>query len=208
LITMKAAAGLSLVELGMVLAPGPNMIYLVSRSLSQGRRAGLVSLLGTLTGFSIYMTLANLGLSSVFLTVPWIYGTVRFAGAAYLLYLAWHTLRPGGTAVFEAQDMPRDSGPRLYRMGLLTNLLNPKAAILYLALIPQFIVPARGGVLVQGFVLGGLQIFESALVNAALILAAAGIAGLLARHRSWLLWQRRVMGLLLAAVGLTLALGA
>jgi threonine/homoserine/homoserine lactone efflux protein len=208
LITMKAAAGLSLVELGMVLAPGPNMIYLVSRSLSQGRRAGLVSLLGTLTGFTIYMTLANLGLSSVFLTVPWIYGTVRFAGAAYLLYLAWHTVRPGGTAVFEARDMPRDPAPRLYRMGLLTNLLNPKAAILYLALIPQFIVPARGDVLAQGFMLGGLQICESGVINTAIILAAAGIAVFLARHPSWLRWQRRVMGLLLATVGLTLALGA
>jgi len=204
---MKAATGLSLVALGIVLTPGPNMIYLVSRSLSQGRRAGLVSLLGTLTGFAVYLVLANLGLSGLFLTAPWVYGTVRIAGAAYLLHLAWRAVRPGGIAVFEARDMACDPVPKLYWMGLITNLLNPKAAILYLALIPQFIEPARGDVLAQGFMLGGLQICESGAINATIILGAAGIAAFLARRPSWLLWQRRVTGILLATVGLTLALG-
>jgi threonine/homoserine/homoserine lactone efflux protein len=208
LITMKAAAGLSLVALAIVLTPGPNMIYLVSRSLSQGRRAGLVSLLGTLTGFAVYMVLANLGLGGVFLTVPWVYGAVRTAGAAYLFWLAWQAVRPGGTAVFEARALPRDPAPKLFGMGLLTNLLNPKAAIVYLALIPQFVAPARGDVLAQGFMLGGLQVCESGSVNATIIVAAAAVAAFLARRPSWLRWQRRVTGILLAAVGLTLVLGA
>jgi len=208
LITMKAATGLLLVALAIVLTPGPNMIYLVSRSLSQGRRAGLVSLLGTLTGFAVYMALASLGLSGVFLAVPWVYGAVRTAGAAYLFWLAWQAVRPGGAAVFEARALPRDSASKLYGMGLLTNLLNPKAAIVYLALIPQFIDPARGGVLAQGFMLGGLQVCVSGAVNATIVMAAATVAAFLARRPSWLRWQRRVTGALLAAVGLTLALGA
>lgn len=227
MITMKAIVGLTLVDLVLVLTPGPNMIYLVSRTLSQGRRAGLISLLGTLTGFVIYMTLANLGLSSVFATTPAAYDAVRIAGTLYLFYLAWQALRPGGTAVFEtsagtaveatteaASQSPRDSGGRLYRsgrlyrMGLVTNLLNPKAAILYLALIPQFIDLARGDVTGQGFLLGGIQICESGTVNASIVLAAAGIATFLNARPSWLRWQRRATGILLAVVGLAIALGA
>ncbi|HEY1706497.1 MAG TPA: LysE family translocator [Trebonia sp.] len=222
---MKAVVGLTLVDLVLVLTPGPNMIYLVSRSLSQGRRAGLVSLLGTLTGFVIYMTLANLGLSGVFATTPVAYDAVRIAGTLYLFYLAWQALRPGGMAVFETTaettaqttaeaiteataETPRDSGVKLYRMGLVTNLLNPKAAILYLALIPQFIDLARGDVTGQGFLLGGIQICESGTVNASIVLAAAGIAAFLNARPSWLRWQRRATGILLAVVGLTIALGA
>ena len=205
---MRAAAGLLLVAPAIAATPGPNMIYLVSRRLSQGRRAGLVSLLGTLPGFVIYMALASLGLGGALLAFPWAYAAVRAAGAAYLLYLAWGTLRPGGVAVFEARALPRDGAGRLYGMGLLANLLNPKAAIVYLAVIPQFTDPARGHVLAQGLLLGGLQICVSGTVNTAIIAAAAAISAGLARRPSWLRWQRRVTGLRLALVGLTLALGA
>src|SRR6185437_11790233 len=111
---------------GMVLIPGPNMIYLVSRSVSQGHRAGLVSLSGTFVGFLVYMTLANFGLAAVFLYVPALYIGVKIAGAAYLLYLAWRTLKPGGASVFEPRELQQDSRWRLFRMGLVTNLLNPK----------------------------------------------------------------------------------
>jgi threonine/homoserine/homoserine lactone efflux protein len=207
LITVASAAGMALVALGIVLTPGPNMIYLVSRSISQGRVAGLISLTGTVAGFGVYMTLANLGLGGVFLTMRWLYDTVRLAGAAYLLYLAWQAIRPGGLGLFETRCLPRDTAPKLFRMGLLTNLLNPKAAIMYLALIPQFVSPDRGHVLMQGFVLGGIQVTVSAAVNATIILAAAGIAVCLGTRPAWLRWQRRVTAILLAAVGVTLALG-
>lgn len=207
MISAASAAGIALVALGMVLTPGPNMIYLVSRSLSQGRRAGLISLLGTIAGFVIYMSLANLGLAEVFLTARWLYRGVTLAGAAYLLLLAWQALRPGGIALFEARALPRDSPAKLLRMGLLTNLLNPKAAIMYLALIPQFIAPGCGHVLAQGFALGAIQITVSAAVNATIVLAASGIAGFLGARPAWLRWQRLVTGTLLAAVAIHLALG-
>ena len=106
MISAASAAGIALVALGMVLTPGPNMMYLASRSLSQGRRAGMVSLLGTVTGFITYLTMASFGLAGVFLTARWLYWTVKLAGAAYLLYLAWQVLRPHGTAVFETRDLP------------------------------------------------------------------------------------------------------
>jgi threonine/homoserine/homoserine lactone efflux protein len=208
MVTWTAALGMALVALGMVLTPGPNMIYLVSRSIGQGWRAGMVSLAGTLVGFLVYMTMANVGLAAVFLVVPWLYTVVKLAGAAYLIYLAWKTLRPGGLSLFEARDLPRDSRAKLFRMGLVTNLLNPKAAIMYLALIPQFVQPAAGNVLLQGFILGGVQITVSMLVNAAIVLAAGGIAVFLGRRPAWVTWQRWITGTLLGAVGVKLALDA
>jgi threonine/homoserine/homoserine lactone efflux protein len=208
MVTWTAALGMALVALGMVLTPGPNMIYLVSRSIGQGWRAGMVSLAGTLVGFLVYMTMANVGLAAVFLVVPWLYTVVKLAGAAYLIYLAWKTLRPGGLSLFQARDLPRDSRAKLFRMGLVTNLLNPKAAIMYLALIPQFVQPAAGNVLLQGFILGGVQITVSMLVNAAIVLAAGGIAVFLGRRPAWVTWQRWITGTLLGAVGVKLALDA
>jgi len=207
-VTWTAVVGMALVALGMVLTPGPNMIYLVSRSIGQGWRAGMVSLAGTLVGFLVYMTMANVGLAAVFLVVPWLYTVVKLAGAAYLIYLAWKTLRPGGLSLFEARDLPRDSRAKLFRMGLVTNLLNPKAAIMYLALIPQFVQPTAGNVLLQGFILGGVQITVSMLVNAAIVLAAGGIAVFLGRRPAWVTWQRWITGTLLGAVGVKLALDA
>ena len=207
MISAASAAGIAIVALGMVLTPGPNMMYLVSRSLSQGWRAGMISLLGTVAGFLVYLTLANLGLAEVFRTARWLYWAVRLAGAAYLLHLAWQALRPHGTAIFDVRDLPPDPAPRLFRMGLLTNLLNPKAAIMYLALIPQFIDPARGHVLAQGFLLGATQISVSAAVNAAIVLAASAIATFSATRPGWLRGQRLVTGALLAAFALRLALG-
>lgn len=204
--TAASLGGTALVALAMALTPGPNMIYLVSRTLAQGRRSGFVSLMGTATGFVSYMTMANLGLAVVFVAVPWAYLAVKVAGAVYLLHLAWRSLRPGGTALFQARDLASDSPARLFRTGLLTNLLNPKAAIMYLALIPQFVVPSQGHVLVQGFVLGGVQVGISCAVNALVICAAGGIATFLATRPGWLRWQRRIMGATLGGLALHLGL--
>ena len=195
---------MTLTALGMVLTPGPNMMYLVSRSISQGRIAGLISLGGTAVGFLVYMTLANVGLAVVFVAVPWLYISFKAAGVAYLAYLAWRALRPGG-GLFETRDLQRDNGWRLFRMGLLTNLLNPKAAVMYLALIPQFVDPARGHPAEQGFLLGGLQISVSVVVNASIVIAAGAVAALITRRPAWALWQRRITATLLGTVAVVLA---
>lgn len=202
-----AVFGIALVALAMVLTPGPNMIYLVSRSLSQGPVAGLVSLGGTVVGFLVYMTMANLGLAAVFVVVPWLYTGLKVAGALYLLYLAVRAVS-GGIALFEVRDLAGDSRARLFSMGLVTNLLNPKAAIMYVALIPQFIVPAHGAVVAQGFILGGVQIAVSLVVNALIILGAGAIAVFLRQRPRWLPWQRRTTAALLAGVGIHLLIEA
>ncbi|MDF2048271.1 LysE family translocator [Microbacterium sp. Kw_RZR3] len=205
LISWSAAGGMALAALVMVLTPGPNMIYLVSWSIAQGRIAGLISLAGTGVGFLVYMAMANLGLAVVFVVVPWLYVGLKAAGVAYLAYLAWRTLRPGGTGLFETRVLGRDSGAKLFRLGLVTNLLNPKVAVMYLALIPQFIDSCAGHAVAQGFVLGGIQILVSLIVNATIVIAAGSIARSLHTRPTWTRWQRRVTGSLLGLVAIFLA---
>ncbi|OYO16231.1 lysine transporter LysE [Enemella evansiae] len=191
--------------MAMVLTPGPNMMYLASRSIGQGRRAGLVSLAGTGVGFVIYMLAANFGLAIVFVAVPWLFIGLKAAGVAYLAWLAWQALRPGGAGVFEVRELPGDSDWRLFRMGLVTNLLNPKVAIMYLTLIPQFIDPSRGSQVVQGITLGLLQIGVSMAVNALIVIGAGSIARFIEGRPGWIVWQRRATGALLGAVAILLA---
>ncbi|WP_232327154.1 LysE family translocator [Herbidospora yilanensis] len=192
-------------SLGMVLTPGPNMIYLASRAISQGRKAGLVSLAGTFVGFVVYLTATCLGLTAIFALVPAAYTAIKFAGAAYLLYLAWKIVKPGGQAVFAAQELPQDSNGRLFTMGLVTNLLNPKAAILYMSLLPQFIEPANGHVILQSFALGSVQISISMLVNGLIVMGAGGLAAYLSTRPAAVRIQRYVTGTVLGAFAVHLA---
>jgi threonine/homoserine/homoserine lactone efflux protein len=195
----------ALVCLGLVLTPGPNMMYLVSRSICQGRKAGLISLGGVGLGFVVYMVAAALGISALLFAVPLAYDTLRLAGAAYLLYLAWQALKPGGRSPFEVRALPPDSPRRLVAMGFLTNLLNPKIAVLYLSLLPQFIDPARGSVLMQSLTLGSLQILISLSVNALIAAGAGTIAAFLGTRPMWMVVQRWLMGTVLAGLGLRMA---
>ncbi|GAA2393317.1 lysine transporter LysE [Catellatospora methionotrophica] len=205
MISTGAVLGVFAVALAMVLTPGPNMMYLVSRSITQGRRAGLVSLGGVAVGFLVYLTATNLGLSALFVAVPSLYLAVKLAGAAYLGWLAFKTLRPGGVSVFEPTALPPDSNRRLFTMGLVTNLLNPKIAIMYLSLIPQFIEPEAGNVLAQGFLLGAVQIVVAVTVNGLIALAAGTIAGFLSGRPVWLRVQRYLMGTVLGALAVRMA---
>ena len=197
-----------LVAFGMVLTPGPNMIYLVSRSIVQGRVAGLISLCGVALGFVFYMLCAAFGITALLMTVPYAYDALRLLGAVYLGWLAWQALRPGGRSPFEVKNLPRDGALRLFSMGFLTNLLNPKIAVLYLSLLPQFIEPSDGSILMQALALGALQIVISVSVNALIALAAGSIAGFLRTRPTWALLQRWLMGTVLAGLALRIAVEA
>jgi threonine/homoserine/homoserine lactone efflux protein len=181
------------------------MIYLVSRSITQGRRAGLISLLGVAVGFLIYLAAATAGLTAVFAAVPAAYTVLKLAGAAYLLYLAWQAIRPGGTSVFAPREVAVDPAHRLFTMGLVTNVLNPKIAVLYVSLLPQFIDPARGSVAAQSLLLGTTQITIALLVNALIVVFAGGLATFLGRRPIWLRVQRYVMGTVLGGLAVKLA---
>jgi len=196
----------ALVCLGLVLTPGPNMMYLVSRSICQGRKAGLISLGGVGLGFLVYMLAAALGITALLFAVPLAYDALRLAGAAYLLYLAWGAVKPGGRSPFQVRQLPADSNRKLLAMGFFTNLLNPKAAMLYLSLLPQFIDPGRGSVLTQSLALGSLQIIISLSINALIAAAAGSVAAFLGSRPLWMTAQRWLMGSVLAGLGLRMAL--
>lgn len=198
--SLTAYLAFSLICLGVVLTPGPNMIYLVSRSICQGPMAGLVSLGGVALGFVVYMLLTALGITVLLLAVPLAYELLKLCGALYLGWLAWQALRPGGRSPFQVRDLPVDSPRKLFVMGLVTSLLNPKVAILYMSLLPQFVDPARGSVFLQSLTLGLTQIVISVTVNGLIALSAGAIAIFLAGRPVWLVVQRWLMGTVLAAL--------
>lgn len=205
MVTLSQLFPFAAIALGLVLTPGPNMIYLISRSLCQGRRAGYISLLGVALGFLFYMLCAAAGITALIMAVPLAYDALRIAGALYLLYMAWQTLF-GGKSPFQLRTLPPDSTRKLFTMGLLTNLLNPKAAILYLTLLPQFIRPEQGQVLIQSLTLGFTQITISMLVNGTIIFAAGSIATFLAQRPTWQKVQRWIMGTVLAGLAVRMAM--
>ena len=189
----------------MVFTPGPNMVYCVSRTLCQGRSAGLISLAGVQMGLVTHICAAGLGLTALLLAAPMAFDIIKFAGAAYLLWLAWQAIKPGGKSLFQTREMPADKPSTLFRMGLVTNLLNPKVAMFFLSIFPQFLHPERGALWVQVLQLGVLQVAVSASGNALVIWGAAGITRFLERSPSWLAAQRYVMGTVLAGLALRIA---
>jgi threonine/homoserine/homoserine lactone efflux protein len=205
MIDAASLSAFALVSLGMVLTPGPNMIYLVSRSICQGRGAGLISLGGVALGFVFYVFSAALGITALLLAVPYAYDALRFGGALYLLWLAFQAIRPGGSSPFQVQQLAPDSPRKLFLMGFFTNLLNPKIAILYLSLLPHFIVPENGSVLLQSLQLGLVQTVISVSVNGLIVLTAGSIAVFLGRHPLWLVVQRWLMATVLAGLAVRMA---
>src|SRR5712691_13202150 len=203
---LTSLLGFALVSLGIVLTPGPNMIYLISRSITQGHIAGLISLGGVALGFVFYMLCAAFGITALLFAVPYAYDALRLAGAAYLLWLAWQAVRPNGRSPFQVKKLAVDGPRKLFAMGLVTNLLNPKIAMLYLALLPQFIDPVQDSVLTQSLALGFIQIAIS--VSALIALTAGSIALFLGTRPTWLLVQRWLMGTVLAGLALRMAFEA
>nr|MDT0662197.1 LysE family translocator [Micromonospora sp. DSM 115978] len=204
MVDATALLGIALVALGLVLTPGPNMIYLVSRTLAQGRPAGLFSLLGVAAGFLVYLIGSAAGLTTVFALVPMLYELLKVLGAAYLLWLAWQAVRSRRGALFVARRLPPDPPRKLFLMGLVTNLLNPKIAVLYVSLLPQFIDPTRGSVAGQGLLLGVTQIAVALSVNCLIVLAAGRISGWLAHRPTWLRIQQWFMATVLGALAVRL----
>ena len=194
----------ALAALLLVLTPGPNMVYCISRSLTQGPRAGLLSLAGVLAGLGVHLLAASLGLTALLAAVPMAFDAIRIAGATYLLWLAWQAVKPGGSAPFEARDLPHDGPRKLFLMGFMTNLLNPKVAMFYLSFFPQFLHPERGQWLLQSLTLGAVQISISGLVNALLVLFAARVALFMNRSQAWMRAQRYVMGTVLGLLAVRL----
>lgn len=188
----------------LALTPGPVWVYLLSRTLAQGRRAGYFSLLGVMAGVLVHLMLAALGLSALLLAVPAAFEAVKLAGAAYLLWLAWSTLRGNGMS-FTPQPLEAVPDRVLFRQAMTAAIVNPKLAVFYLSLFPQFIAPAAGSVLLQSLALGVVHVTVSTLVDGTLVTLAAFLAGWFARRPLWLRTQRWFLGTAFGALAVWLA---
>ncbi|MEO8486586.1 MAG: LysE family translocator [Betaproteobacteria bacterium] len=194
----------------LAITPGPNLVYLVARTVSQGRRAGLFSLAGTTTGFVAHVLAAALGLSALLAAVPMAYDVVRYAGAVYLAWLAWTTWRDA-TTLPQGADATRIAASAvspgvLFRAGVVTSLLNPKVALFQLALFPQFVDPSHGNVLAQSLTLGATQLAIVASFDTLCVLAAASLKQRFAGAGRWAMWSKRLLAGVFGALALRLAL--
>lgn len=192
--------------LALTATPGPDMLLIASRSVSQGRAAGFATLAGIQVGTYCHALAAALGLSQLFLAVPVAYDVVRYAGAAYLLYLAWKTFHSTGTALAPTAGLRRHSIGAVFRQGLLTNLLNPKMALFVLALFPQFVRPDAGSVAMQIMVLATVLNLIGVLVNGAVIVMASRLGRVFSGRSRFSRLPQYLLGTVFAGLALRLAL--
>jgi len=185
--------------------PGPDVLYILGRSLSQGRSAGVLSALGIGAGCLVHVVAAALGLSALMLTLPGAYDAVRLAGAAYLVWLGVKALRSSAGAL-QVQALTPVSPRRIFWQGALTNVLNPKVALFFLAFLPQFADPGRGPLAPQLLLLGAIFTVNGTLVCIAFALAASRLGAWLKTRYGVTRLLDRATGLLFIALGLRLAL--
>lgn len=186
------------------LAPGPDMMYVLGRSMGQGRRAGIVSALGIFVGCFFHICAAALGLAALLRSSPLLFHIVRLAGAGYLIYLGISLLLQAKRAL-EGVAAPQDDLRRIFLQGVVTNILNPKVAIFFVAFLPQFVDP-RGSIVLQILLLGMIFDVGGTLVNLAVAVAAGGLGDRLSRSQRIIAWQRRLTGTLFIGLGLRLGL--
>lgn len=163
------------------IVPGPDMLYVLARGANQGRRAGLASALGIAGGCVIQMSLVALGLAGILAAVPLAYDIVKFVGAGYLIYLGIRGLLSRQNTL-ETPQIEQTALWRVFAQGVVTNVLNPKVALFFLAFLPQFTSPAYGSVPLQIIILGMLFNISGTFVNVVVALLAGSLGGWLKRH--------------------------
>ena len=196
----------ALAALVLVITPGPNMIYLISRSLTQGKKAGVISLAGVISGFVFHIFMASAGLTAILFAVPVAYSILKILGVSYLLYLAYQSIGPNSRNIFEVKNNLRKDKPgKLFSIGFLTNVLNPKVAIFYVSFFPQFIKPGDGSVMIQSLQLGAIHIIICFCVHFTLIMMASKAALFFAKKPSWIKLQKWFMASVLTGLAIKMA---
>jgi threonine/homoserine/homoserine lactone efflux protein len=192
------AAGLAL-----NFTPGPDMLYVAARGASEGKAAGIVSALGIGAGTLVHITLVALGLAALLAAVPLAYTVVRIGGAAYLIYLGVRAIRSRSSLTL--QHVEPASLPTIFRQGVITNVLNPKVALFFLAFLPQFIDPSRGSPALQVVALGLLFDITGTIVNLGVALGSSRAAASLRRNTRAADFLQKVTGVLFIGLGVRLA---
>lgn len=193
-----------LAALALLVVPGPSVLYIVSRSMDHGRMAGLASVLGVHTGTLVHIAAAAAGLSALLISSAVAFNVVRYAGAAYLIYIGLRRIFDKEDVVGVEQVSPRKLS-RIYYQGVVVNVLNPKTALFFFAFLPQFVDPAKGAAWVQIVVLGLVFIAVGIISDGTYALAASTLAGKLKTSKFWHRFQRYFAGGTLIALGVTAA---
>jgi threonine/homoserine/homoserine lactone efflux protein len=189
----------------ILIIPGPAILYIVSRSINLGRSAGLLSVLGVVAGTLIHVIAATVGLSALLASSAIAFQSIKYVGAAYLIYLGISALRSADSPLESASS--GDKNPwQIFVQGLLVNLLNPKTILFFLAFLPQFVQPPRGHATLQIFQLGVLFALMSWITDSGWALLAATVAARLRASERLVRAQRRVSGGALIALGVAAAL--
>lgn len=191
--------------LALNLTPGPDMIYCATRSLGQGRTAGVMSALGVAAGSVVHALAAAAGLSALLVYSSTAFMIVKYVGAAYLVYLGVRLVLSGRKAA-DLANLPPTSLWRIFRQGAVTNILNPKVALFFMSFLPQFVDPSHGSAALQILILAGIFNFTGTSVNVLVALLCGSLSAWLERRPGVWHWQRRISGSMLVALGLSLAL--
>ena len=196
--------------LALVIAPGPDLLYILTKTVRHGKKVGIASTAGVCSGALFHVFAAAIGLSAILVTSVVAFSIVKYVGAAYLLYLAVQAFRSSGFDLkIDAQKAKREETPwQAYRQGLMIDILNPKVAIFFMAFLPQFIRPDAGPVSMQLAYLGLLVILVAFIVESLYVLAAHKIAAKVRSSRKVSVWLDRSVGTIFAALGIKLALSA
>jgi threonine/homoserine/homoserine lactone efflux protein len=204
--TLETITVFTAAAMALNVTPGPSIVYVMSRSFGQGRTAGLVSALGLGTGSLLHAIAAALGLSTIVAYSPVVYAVVKYLGAAYLVYLGVSFLRQRTVRTADAV-LPHLSLTRVYWQGVLTEVLNPKIALFFLAFLPQFVDPAHGSVAGQTLFFGLLFHVTGVPINMLVAVAGSGTAAWFSRNRLLVTMRNWLAGIVLIGLGLRLALG-
>ena len=189
----------------LAMVPGPDNIFVLTQSALHGRLCGVCVTLGLVTGLIFHTSAVAFGVAAIFQTSLIAFSVLKYAGAAYLLYLAYMSFR-SGKSTLAASDAPRESAFALYKRGLIMNIANPKVTIFFLAFLPLFVDPTRGGIIAQFYQLGALMMVMTFIVFSSVALAAGFIGGWLRGSPSAMMWMNRCAGVIFVALAAKLAL--
>ncbi len=190
------------------LSPGPDIAFILGHTIRSGMRSGFAALLGIWSGACLHVLMAAAGLSAILAASALAFSTVKWIGAAYLIWLGIQALRSKGEGAWIREKGKTLPVSRIYRQGIMVSLLNPKVAIFFLAFLPQFVVEGAGPVWAQLLLHGSLIIVVAAFIEPPLILLGGRLSEALRRNRSLGLWLDRGLGTLFVALGVRLAIGA
>jgi threonine/homoserine/homoserine lactone efflux protein len=186
--------------LALTATPGPDMLLIAARSVAQGRMAGFVTYLGVAAGSFCHALFLALGLSQLFLAVPYAYDLVRYLGAAYLLYLAWQAFTARSSLAVPQAEAQKRRLLVIFRQGFVTNLLNPKVALFFLALFPQFLDPSAGSVGWQVLTLATILNVIGAFTNGAVIVLAGSLRSFATGAQAFATGSRYILGSVFGAL--------